>query len=274
MAAAVTARIGMVNFINTAPFYSVWSESVHRPDWRITEAAPSHLNRLLHAGELDLGIVSSHEYAAHPAAYLVMPDLSISATGAVGSVCLFSQEPVEKLDGRLINLSPQSQTSNQLVKIILEDFCGISPRYAADSADDTAAALLAIGDEALRLSGRRAYRYEMDLGAQWQRHTGLPFVFAVWAVRRDFYENNRETIREIHDTLDLCIHEGAGRLAGICQTVAPRIPMDEKACFRYLKGLEYDLGPDKIRSLEYFYRKLIERGEADAGALPVAFCSC
>ena len=62
----IKVRIGMVNFINTAPLYDVWLNSVNRPDWNITEAPPSVLNGMLYSDQLDMGLVSSQEYAAHP----------------------------------------------------------------------------------------------------------------------------------------------------------------------------------------------------------------
>ena len=112
------ARIGMVNFINTAPLYEKWRATVHRPEWQITEAPPTTLNRMLYDNELDLGFVSSHEYAAHPDRYRILPGLSISATGPVGSVFLFSKTDPELLTGKTVLLSSLSQTSVSLVKII------------------------------------------------------------------------------------------------------------------------------------------------------------
>ena len=129
----VPARIGMVNFINTAPLYEVWKKTVHRPEWRVTEAPPNVLNSILFNNELDLGLVSSHEYAAHPSQYKILGDLSISASGPVGSVFLFSDLEPEKLSDKLVMLSGQSQTSASLVKIILEEFYGVKPRYTVGS---------------------------------------------------------------------------------------------------------------------------------------------
>ena len=60
------ARIGMVNFINTAPLYDVWLRTVRRPDWTVIEAAPSVLNRMLYADTVVLGLVSSQVYATLP----------------------------------------------------------------------------------------------------------------------------------------------------------------------------------------------------------------
>ena len=273
----ITARIGMVNFINTAPLYEVWQQTVRRADWQVTEAPPAVLNRLLHENELDLGFVSSQEYALHPGEYRILSDLSISATGPVGSVLLFSQTPFAQLGERLILLSSQSQTSVSLVKIILEDFYQIQPRYrvgrlAETSALEKPAAVLAIGDEALRLAAEGRYPYRLDLGDAWQVRTGLPFVFAVWAVREDFCRSDPDTVLAIHLELQRCLHQGRAQLREISAKVAGRVPMDKEACYRVLQGIEYDLGSEKQEALKRFFEYLISRGEVPATALPLKVC--
>ncbi len=95
-------RIGMVNYINTAPIYEQWKESVINPEWLITEAPPSALNYLLAQDKLDLGLVSSYEYAVRPEKYRILSDLSISATGPVGSVFLFSTVSPDQLSDKLV----------------------------------------------------------------------------------------------------------------------------------------------------------------------------
>ncbi|MEJ2033193.1 MAG: menaquinone biosynthesis protein [Deltaproteobacteria bacterium] len=223
------ARIGMVNFINTAPLYEIWQRTVIRSDWLVTEAPPTTLNRMLHAGELDLGFVSSHEYASRPDEYRILSDLSISATGPVGSVLLLCRMAPAELDGRLVVLSSQSQTSASLVKIVLEEFYGVTPRYISGKTTSpeaaAAAAVLAIGDEALRLRSDPAFPVRLDLG-----------------------------------------------LRTIADQVAPRIPMSEKECYQYLRGLEYDLGEEKQAALRCFFEYLIKSGEASVGALPFQIC--
>ena len=274
----ITARIGMVNYINTAPLYEVWRQTVHRADWQVTEASPAVLNRMLHANELDLGFVSSHEYALHPDQYRIMSDLSISATGPVGSVFLFSELPIASLDNQLVLLSSQSQTSVSLVKIILEEFYQIRPRYLVGLLAEIGAeaekpvAVLAIGDEALRLAGEGRYPLRLDLGEAWQARTGLPFVFALWAVREDFCRAAPDTVLAIHLELQHCLRQGKERLREISATVAGRIPMDEEACYRYLQGIEYDLGREKQEALRLFFEYLISRGEVPATALPLKVC--
>ena len=65
-------RIGMVNYINTAPIYEEWKKSSIDPEWIVTEAPPSTLNYLLAEDRLDLGLVSSYEYAVHPEKYRIL----------------------------------------------------------------------------------------------------------------------------------------------------------------------------------------------------------
>ncbi|MDP2105990.1 MAG: menaquinone biosynthesis protein [Desulfobulbaceae bacterium] len=269
-------RIGMVNFINTAALYEVWKESVHNPAWQVVEAAPADLNRMLANDELDLGLVSSHEYAEHPEKYQILPDLSISATGAVGSVFLFSRRMPERLDGARVCLSAQSKTSNGLIKIILEDFYGVCPIYyqgESDLALDDFQAVLAIGDQALRLKYDGGFPYVLDLGDVWRRKTKLPFVFAVWAISEKFVARRTPCLLAIHQELKRCVYEGRRRLDEISKRVAPRIPMASQDCLRYLQGIELDLCPDKLDGLKVFYENLIRRGEALPQALPIKIWS-
>lgn len=272
------ARIGMVNFINTAPLYEVWKRTVQRPDWQVVEAVPATLNSMLHQGQLDLGFISSHEYAVHSPEYKILAELSISASGPVGSVLLLSRYAPSELSGKTVLLSSQSATSASLVRIILEEFLQVTPRYETGSLTDLQnkpappAACLAIGDEALRFARSGDFPFVLDLAELWQQHTALPFVFAVWAVREVFCQTDPTTVAAIHQELLRCLHQGQNELRAISQEVAPRIPMDEDACYRYLCGLEYDLDDKKQRALALFFEYLIRRGEVPTMALPLKIC--
>ena len=267
-------RIGMVNFINTAPLYDVWQRTVNRPEWNVVEAAPSVLNRMLYANELDMGLVSSQEYAAHPQDYLILDDISISASGPVGSVFLFSRCDPNLLADRTVLLSGQSQTSVSLVKLILEKFYNVFPRYEIGAVleaqkNEDIWAVLAIGDEALALAQGKKYPYMIDLSKIWYEETSLPFVFAIWAMREDFCRRNPEVVMEIQRELLRCRNEGKQDLKNISKRVAPRVSMNTEACYEYLRGIEHDLGPDKKKGLIRFIEYLIERGEGAAEALPL-----
>ena len=267
-------RIGMVNFINTAPLYDVWQRTVKRPEWHVVEAAPSILNRMLFADQLDMGLVSSQEYAAHPQDYLILDDISISSSGPVGSVFLFSRCSPELLTGRLVLLSGQSQTSVSLVKIVLEEFFKVSPWYEVGPVlegldNNDVEAVLAIGDEALILVQSEKYPYKIDLGNIWHEITSLPFVFAVWAMRQEFCLKNEEIVRHIQRELLRCRQEGRHNLREISTRVASRVSMKADDCYQYLRGIEHDLGPEKKKGLIRFIEYLIKRGEGAVQALPL-----
>ena len=267
------ARIGMVHYINTAPIHEVWKEDVNNERWQLIEEHPAALNEMLARGSIDLGFVSSHEYGIRPHLYRILSDLSISAHGPVGSVFLFSRIKPEMLSGLTVLLSSQSKTSVCLVRIILETFFGITPIYIAGEVREArkrnAEAVLAIGDDALRVKMEGSYQYCLDLGETWLQHTGLPFVFAVCAVRERFLKERSEQAREIHRTLISCRDKGVSELGRICQLAAPKIPMDIRSCHNYLRGIEYDLDKKKLQALELFFRHSLELNEASPQALPL-----
>jgi chorismate dehydratase len=273
------ARIGMVNYINTAPIYEIWKQEVHEPRWEVVEAPPAELNRMLAAGELDLGFVSSFEYGARPGQYRILADLSISATGPVGSVFLFSRIQPADLDGKPVLMTGQSDTSVCLLKIVLEEFIGVRPDFyrgevfARQRSATEPAAILAIGDEALRLRVENRFPVQLDLAEAWHEQTGLPFVFAVCAVREEYLGAHPDEARAIHQTLLACRACGLARLPEICERVARRIPMDCAACSSYLHAMEYDLQYAKQEALARFFDFLIRRNEADPGCLPLKIFS-
>ena len=268
-------RIGMVNYINTAPIYEIWKERAMPAEWVMIEGQPSQLNTMLANDQIDMGFVSSYAYAIEPERYQILADLSISATGPVGSVFLFSHLPPEALSNKLVILTGQSDTSIRLVKIILEEFYKVQPRYGVGEVygptvqTEGVSAVLAIGDDALRLRAEQRYPLYLDLGEMWHHRTGLPFVFSVCAVREAFLREQPAAARAIREALVDCREQGTLRMAEICDRVARRIPMDCEACSQYLMGIEHDLSPVKLQALERFFQYMINRGEAPASALPL-----
>lgn len=268
-----SARIGMVNYLNTAPILEKWKQSVHCDTWKLVEATPAELNKMLLEGKIDLGFVSSFECGVHPEEYKILSGLSISANGPVGSVFLFSHVPLDQLNEAPVLLTSQSETSVQLVKIILEEFNNVVPLYSSGDILDMDAtqfkAVLAIGDDALRLVEESTYLYQFDLGDIWKRETGLPFVFAVCAVRDEFFQSHHETLRTIHNELLRCRDEGLADLEAVCEISAPRIPISKRKCQEYLKAIEYDLAGPKRKALEKFFALLIKRGDLQESAIPL-----
>lgn len=257
-------RAGFVEFVNTAPIMIPWRESGPLEGWDAVEAPPTLLNRLLFEGEIDAGTVSSYEYGLHSGDYLLLPDLGISATGPVGSVILLSRDPLSGLGSGTVSLTPHSATSVNLLRIILGHFMKVHPHYIVGSFSDVSSgksqAYLAIGDEALRLREFCNDLFITDLADMWHRETGLPFVFAVWAVRRKSWELNPDGVISLWKRLISCRQTGEKELSRVARETARLVPMDEKACLSYLEGIEFDLSERKREALLEFFRMLFEMG--------------
>ncbi len=262
----MSLRVGVVSYLNTAPLLFSLRQTAEARGWSIVEDHPANLNRRLAAGELDLALVSSLEYAENAPQYLLLPDVSISATGRVGSVILFSSSPLNTLTGKTVVLTRASATSVALLKLLLEDFYGQRPVYQSGTLKDAhqAAAYLAIGDEALRLRHHPPFAEAHDLAALWMERTHLPFVFAVFAVREEAWQRDPWTIREFAKELYLSRARGLASLSSLANQCQEISGLSAGECLLYLKGIEYDLSGLKQEALLVFFRHLARRGEISA----------
>ncbi len=170
-------KVGKVSYLNTLPLF------YHFEDKRIelVEGEPSQLVSLLKEGKIQGGIVSSVEYLLNPYHYRVVPKLCIASKQRVCSVLLFSNKPI--FDIERVYLTPASLTSKALCKHLLEGVYKLKPKYVANKR--SADALLLIGDEALYEKKHGRFTHVYDLAQEWHKVYGLPFVFALFLVRKD-----------------------------------------------------------------------------------------
>ena len=169
--------------------------------------------RSYYAGEVDISPSSSFEYARNWREYLLLPGLSISACGPVKSVLLFSGRPLEDLEGADIAVTGDSATSINLVHVILREFYGLEkyrcavPDHPVEDVIARGGTALLIGDRALRAALHPTSKIVYDLGELWLQHTGLPFVFALWILRRQAATEKAEELRalqrQLHCSKDL-----------------------------------------------------------------------
>jgi chorismate dehydratase len=258
----VRLRLGRVRYINCEPVYHALEHGIVPVDCEITDGTPAELNGLLRAGELDVSVVSVMEAALRPEAYRLLPDLAIACDGAVESVLLASRRPVAELHDRLVALSRHSLTSVYLVKLLLEKAHAVRPRYVGDDRADEAEARLVIGDEALRLGP--TFPHGLDLGEAWRALTGLPFVFAVWAVRAEVWAAAADEVRAIHRALHAAKRYTREQPDSMLALARERIGLPIDVCRRYLRDrLCFDLGPRHLEGLQTFLEMVTE-----SGALP------
>ena len=223
-------RLGRVRYINCEPVYYALEHGQVPADCEITDGTPAELNARLRAGELDVSVVSVMEPALRPDAYRLLPDLAIACDGPVESVLLVSRRPPEELDDRLVALSRHSLTSVYLVKLLLEKAYHVRPRYVDDDRAGDAKARLVIGDEALRLGPR--FPHSVDLGKAWYTLTGLPFVFAVWAVRAEVWASAAAEVRALHHALQAAKAYTRAHPATMLTLAQERVGLPAEACRR------------------------------------------
>jgi len=173
-------KVGAVSYLNTRPLIYGFEQGMMKDQIEMIADYPASIATMLLNNEIDLGLVP---VAILPKMneYHIIGDYCIGADGEVGSVCLFSDVPIEQADEVLLDY--QSRTSVQLAKILLKEYWEVSPQLSNAKADfrqhikGTTAGLV-IGDRAFEQ--RKVSPYIYDLGKAWKALTGLPFVFAAW----------------------------------------------------------------------------------------------
>jgi chorismate dehydratase len=266
-------RLGRIPWINAAPVNAAMDRGLVPAPERVVSATAAELNDLLAAGELDLSVVSAVEYARNAGMYHLLPDLAISCDGPVHSVALFSRRPVTELDGLTVLRTASSRTSHLLLELLCRHVWRVQPRFAtarAEPNDLTALealpheAVLVIGDAALHLRASAVYPVFEDLGAAWKAWTGLPFVFAVWAARRDV---DREQALQVHRNLLDSRAWGVAHLDLIAEEAAARTGIPVPVCRAYLGNLDYELSYRHLAGLTEFFGRLAGDGLVPDGSL-------
>jgi chorismate dehydratase len=258
-------RMGRIRYLNVLPIYYALEQVFNEDGFRLVRGTPSELNAGMRRGEVDLGSISALEYGRSPQDYLLLPDISISSRGAVGSVLLFSRAPFAELHGREVRVSPASASGAALLKVLMTQLFGVEPHYRRAplgmAAGKEVSAVLAIGDEALRLKQARVMPFELDLGEAWQELTGLPFVFGVWAVRRTFAASDPAAAAALHRLLLRSKDWGLAALPELSRLAAAPFGMSPGEVLAYFQQLDYALGPEHERGLRTFFHYLTEQGE-------------
>jgi chorismate dehydratase len=257
-------RVGRIRYINVLPIYYALERAYVPNGFEMVSGTPAELNGRLFRGEVEVSAISSVEYGQNFREYLLLPELSISTEGDVGSVLFFSRVPCTRLTGKEVILSASSATSAALLKVLLFELFGVRPLYrtapVGEVFPDGAYGLLAIGDEALRLKASGRYPYFLDLGRAWHDLTGLPFVFGVWAVRRRFYQENQEEVQTVHQALLESKRWGLTGIEEICRHASPLVGMSLVDLQDYFHLLNYELGVRQQEGLLSFYRFLYHYG--------------
>ena len=241
-------RIGAVSYLNTRPLLLGMEQSPFRDSIDLVKSYPAQIAQDLLDDTIDIGLV--------PVA--IMPLLSnpqivskyvIGSEGAVASVALFSQVPMDQIEK--LYLDYQSRTSVALAKVLLSkywnkevEFLTATEGYINEISGTTAGII--IGDRAL--TSLKRFEHIYDLGLAWKAHTGLPFVFAAWV-------SNKPIPSAFMKAFDAANEYGLQHL----DEVIALIPATEQVYDLhkyYTENISYEFTPEKRRGLEKFLEAL------------------
>lgn len=245
-------RLAAPPYMNARPL--IWGLR-HGSNVRCEFSAPSRIARLLEAHEIHAGLVSIAALFTNPRLAIVS-GISISCKGQARSVKVFHKVPMQQI--RTVALDASSLSSVLLAKIILQERFGLTPKYVSMSPViprmlEICDAAVTIGDVTMctDLGNCEA----VDLGEEWCNLTGLPFVFAVWALDKQMYSDRLAL------TLLRSKHLGIRRLEEIAQSESERLGLDKDVCYHYLATvMQYDLTHLHLEAIALFRQKALAHG--------------
>ena len=260
----MTLRIGRIDYLNIwHVFHLLEGVCPEGPDFGYVPGHPSRLNSALASGELDISPSSSFEYLLHAENYELLPGASICAHAEVQSVLFLSPVPLAELPAWLarnpgpVCLTGASATSAALLKVLWSQKWGLpAPRWREvepGAGLSTGRPFLEIGNIALRHFVHPPQGWHIvDLATEWADWTGLPFVFAVWIVRRGLTRTAREQLGRLQTHIAAITAELEEHFEALSRL--PDLPdwLTSPALLRYWRAMNYDLGPREQAGLALF----------------------
>ena len=260
-------RVGAVNYLNTKPLIHEFERLV--PHAQLILDLPSRLADGLAAGDLDIALIPSVEAFQDPT-YSIVSNACIACRGPVLSVKLFSRVPVEQI--RTLALDEGSRTSAALVQVLLRERYAVEPlreplTIGQTLADTQADAVLLIGDRAIHSPSGR-FEFVWDLGDEWCRWSGLPFVFAMWTARAGV------DLQGVDVALSEARDLGVRHLESIAAAEASPLGLTTPECLNYLRdNLYFYLGRREQEGLARFHQLAGRLGLAPQG-VELGFYAC
>jgi chorismate dehydratase len=250
-------RIGAVGYLNARPL--TWALDREPDRWQIRYDLPSVCSSLLHAAEVDLGLIPSIDYLQSPD-YRLVPGVGIGSRGRIASVALYTRLPLDRITS--IALDTSSRTSVTLIRVLCRHRFAITPAFVQHGPDLPAMtsaydAAVLIGDPAFDADHAALGLQKIDLGEEWTAMTGLPFIYAAWTGRAgaigDAEVKALQKAQEIGvNSVDAIAAEYGGNDGSRAARAAA-----------YLRdNVKYGLGPEEAAGLQLFLDYAAELGLA------------
>jgi chorismate dehydratase len=251
-------RLGAVTYLNARPLvYGL----EHSDRFAVRYDIPSECARLLHAHDVDVGLIPSIEYLRGPVPYALVPGPAVISRGRVASVAIYTRR--EPADIRTVAMDTSSRTSVALATILLKRRFGVTAEPAAMAPDLDAMlagadAAVLIGDTALFLPDGASGARKIDLGEEWSAETGLPFVYACWTGWPGAVSPADVT------ALQRARDAGVAQSDAVAADYYPDDTARQATARHYLRdNIRYFLGREEIEGLTTFYRYAAELGLAE-----------
>ena len=177
-------RISAVSYTNTKPFIYGLQHSGILDKIDLSLDTPTDCAQKLIDDRVDIGLIPVAAVLNIPS-WNIVTNYCIGAVGAVNSVFIFSNCPIEQVE--YLQMDPQSRSSNNLAKVLLKNYWKLEPKLIVNAPDygtlaNNNTAFVQIGDRTFGKTDQYAYVY--DLAEEWQKFTGLPFMFAGWIANK------------------------------------------------------------------------------------------
>ncbi len=176
-------KVSVVSYLNSKVFIKGLAPETNN-DFEITLDIPSQCASKLSNNIVDIGLIPVAVIPEINQARIIS-NYCISADGAVNSVFLFSNSPIDQV--KKIYLDSHSRTSNMLCKILANEYWNIKAEFVEMPNDfnvlNENEAFVQIGDRTFDNIG--CFSTQLDLAEQWKSYTGLPFVFAAWVANKE-----------------------------------------------------------------------------------------
>lgn len=238
-------KVSLVSYLNSKPFLYGLQHYPLKNDISISLDSPAVCAQKLLDKKVDIGLIP---VAIIPQLneYHIIGNYCIGAQGKVGSVMLYSDVPLK--DIKTILLDYQSRTSVTLVKILAKQLWKIAPVWenAAENFETkivgTTAAVI-IGDRTFGLENKFAYTY--DLAEEWEKLTGLPFVFACWVANKKLPD---DFINEFNAALKFGIDNRPALIAELSK----ENNYSTDVAYYLNEQIKYDLNDERKKALSLF----------------------
>lgn len=241
-------RVGLMPYLNSEVFY----RNLPAEGMELVPLPPRAMAAAVERGELDAGPLPLAEVLRLGDLLRPVGDFCIATSGRVKSVLLLSKLPVGELGGRPVAVTTHTATSIQLLRVLFAERWHVQPGSYV-GIDEPHEAKLIIGDEALRhRRDHPGYSHLYDLGEEWQGLTGLPFVFAVWAIRT---ESGAEAAARLAVALGRSIKSSLAQVDDIASEQKTGY-ITEAEVAEYVRSFIYRLGPDERRAIDEFRTRL------------------